>query len=71
MGVYHYRLTTKYLKGASCALQAGQLPLARTLLDRGEESLRRNPDVAHSQYDHDSIRLLRDSLSEMELREDL
>mmetsp|Transcript_18224 Transcript_18224/g.30404 ORF Transcript_18224/g.30404 Transcript_18224/m.30404 type:complete len:667 (+) Transcript_18224:46-2046(+) len=66
VGMYHYRLTTKYLKAASCALQAHQLQRGRKWLDRAEESLKRNPDVSFGDYDRNSLRLLRSDLERLE-----
>ena len=64
VGVYHYRIATKYLQAAACAMQAGQYSLGSNYLSRTKETMRRNPHVKFSDYDRASVERLHDILQE-------
>lgn len=62
VGVYHYRIAAKYLQAASCAVQAKEYTIGREYLASTTETMRRNPHVAFSEYEHETVRQLRSAL---------
>ena len=64
VGAYHHRIAAKYLQAASCALQAQpiQASAGRDFTQRTEETMRRNPHVAYSEYERETLQHFKDVL---------